>query len=53
MQINSVLMYPFTKEDDYKIVVFRIQTMNPTVIVDKIKEQGHIVLWPNLPGITR
>lgn len=53
VQINSVLMYPFTKEDDYKIVVFRIQTMNPTVIVDKIKEQGHIVLWPNLPGITR
>lgn len=52
VQINSVLVYPDVKDDNYKIIVFRIQTMNPLVIVNNLKEQGHDVLWPNLPGVT-
>lgn len=52
VQINSVLVYPDPTNDNYKILVFRIQTMNPIAIVDNLKEQGHCVLWPNLPGVT-
>ncbi|MGD9678777.1 MAG: acetoin utilization AcuB family protein [Vulcanibacillus sp.] len=51
VQINSVLVYPYAKNANYKIIVLRIQTMNPIVIVNNLKEQGHEVLWPNLPGV--
>ena len=36
-----------------KIVVIRVQTINPTLIIDDLKNAGYEVLWPNLPGINR
>lgn len=52
VNIHSVLVYPDPKDANYKILVFRIQTMNPAVIINTLKEEGYTVLWPNLPGIT-
>jgi acetoin utilization protein AcuB len=49
--ISSVLVYP-DKDERYKILVFRIQTMNPTGIIADLKNAGYTVLWPNLPGVS-
>ncbi|MBB6177142.1 acetoin utilization protein AcuB [Anoxybacillus tengchongensis] len=51
INILSVLVYP-DRDDMYKVLVFRIQTMNPMAIIDDLKEQGYDVLWPNLPGVS-
>jgi acetoin utilization protein AcuB len=50
--IQSVLVYPDKKNIQYKIIVLRIQTMNPVAVIDSLKLAGHHVLWPNLPGIS-
>jgi acetoin utilization protein AcuB len=50
--IQSVLVYPDKKDDKYKILVIRVQTMNPTLVVEDLKKAGHHVLWPSLPGIS-
>jgi acetoin utilization protein AcuB len=49
--ILSVLVYP-DKDEKHKMIVFRIQTLNPTSIITELKRHGYTVLWPNLPGIT-
>lgn len=51
INILSVLVYPH-KDEKHKIIVFRIQTLNPTLIITELKKHGYMVLWPNLPGIT-
>jgi len=51
--ILSILMYPYKKDDRYKIAAIRVQTMNPTVIIHDLTADGHEVLWPNLPGIVK
>jgi acetoin utilization protein AcuB len=48
--IISVLVYP-GKVEGYKVLVFRVQTMNPTKIINELKKEGYKVLWPNLPGV--
>lgn len=50
--IQSVLIYPDPKDANYKILVVRIQTMNPIAVIEDLKKAGHNVLWPNLPGIS-
>ncbi len=50
--ILSVLVYPDKTDDKYKILVIRIQTMNPTLVIQDLKKKGFHVLWPNLPGIS-
>jgi acetoin utilization protein AcuB len=52
-RILSILMYPDKKDEKFKVVVLRVQTMNPTGIIDDLKTAGYEVLWPNLPGIDR
>ncbi|MBS4173842.1 acetoin utilization AcuB family protein [Bacillus sp. FJAT-49736] len=51
VNIHSVLVYPDKKDLTSKIIVFRIGTMNPIAIIESLKENGHQVLWPNLPGV--
>ncbi|HJV17207.1 MAG TPA: acetoin utilization AcuB family protein [Bacillales bacterium] len=51
--ILSVLVYPDKIDDRYKIIVIRIQMMNPSGLVEDIKQAGFQVLWPNLPGISQ
>jgi len=50
--ILSILVYPDKTDDKYKILVIRIQTMNPTLLIQDLKQAGFHVLWPNLPGIS-
>jgi acetoin utilization protein AcuB len=50
--ILSVLVYPYQQDDNYKILVFRVQTMNPINIIEDLKKSGFHVLWPNLPGVS-
>jgi len=52
INIQSVLVYPDRKNDGYKILVFRLQTMNPLSIIQTLKEKNFEVLWPNMPGIS-
>jgi acetoin utilization protein AcuB len=51
INILSALVYP-DKNDQFSILVFRVQTMNPTGIITDLKNEGYEVLWPNLPGIS-
>jgi acetoin utilization protein AcuB len=50
--ILSVLVYPDKTDEHFKILVLRVQTMNPTALIQDLKQAGHHVLWPNLPGIS-
>nr|WP_263325404.1 acetoin utilization AcuB family protein [Neobacillus sp. Marseille-Q6967] len=50
--ILSVLVYPDKKDDQFKILVIRVQTMNPIILIEDLKKAGHQVLWPNLPGVS-
>lgn len=45
--IVSVLVYPFNNDPDYKILVFRIQTMNPMPIIQDLRAAGYELMWPN------
>ncbi|MET1014680.1 MAG: acetoin utilization AcuB family protein [Paenisporosarcina sp.] len=49
--VLSVLVYPDAKNEENKILVFRVQTMNPLQIIEDIRKEGFDVLWPNVPGI--
>ncbi|WP_096202657.1 acetoin utilization AcuB family protein [Bacillus sp. FJAT-45350] len=49
--ITSVLVYQH-KDPNYKILVFRIQTINPMGVIAEIEKEGYQVLWPNMPGMT-
>ncbi|RDU36178.1 acetoin utilization protein AcuB [Neobacillus piezotolerans] len=49
--IQSILVYPDKKDDGYKILVIRVQTMNPVGLIHDLKAAGHHVLWPNIPGM--
>ncbi|WP_335871294.1 acetoin utilization AcuB family protein [Bacillus sp. 2205SS5-2] len=52
VNIHSVLVYPDKEDKQYKILVFRISTMNPLSLLERLKKEGHIVLWPNMPGVS-
>ncbi|WP_087971938.1 acetoin utilization AcuB family protein [Oceanobacillus rekensis] len=45
--IVSVLVYPYQNDPDYKILVFRIQTLNPMPVIQDLREAGYPLLWPN------
>lgn len=49
--ILSILVYPDKNDPKAKILVLRVQTMNPTGIVKDLQEAGFEVLWPKMPGI--
>ncbi|TFJ92572.1 acetoin utilization AcuB family protein [Lentibacillus salicampi] len=45
--ITSVLMYPYNDDPNYKILVFRIQTMNPLPVIQGLRNAGYELMWPN------
>ncbi|WP_163101203.1 acetoin utilization AcuB family protein [Peribacillus alkalitolerans] len=47
--IHSVLVYPDKQDESYKILVVRVQIMNPQAVVQALKENGFDVLWPKIP----
>jgi acetoin utilization protein AcuB len=50
--VLSVLVYPDLQNEENKILVFRVKTMNPLGIIEDIRKEGFDVLWPNMPGMT-
>jgi acetoin utilization protein AcuB len=53
VNIQSVLVYPDKMDENKKVLVFRVQTINPMNIIEDLKKAGHDVLWPNLPGMQK
>jgi acetoin utilization protein AcuB len=51
--ILSVLVYPDKKDDHYKILVIRVQMINPIGLIEDFKRTGYHVLWPNIPEISK
>ncbi|MDF2854437.1 MAG: acetoin utilization protein AcuB [Neobacillus sp.] len=51
--ILSVLVYPDKKDSQFKILVIRVQTMNPVFLIQDLKIAGYHVLWPNMPGVSQ
>ncbi|MCM3739385.1 acetoin utilization AcuB family protein [Oceanobacillus luteolus] len=47
VNIVSVLVYPYLDDPHYKVLVFRVQTMNPMPIIRGIRDAGFKLLWPN------
>lgn len=50
--IHSVLVYPDKQDENYKVLVFRVRTINPMAVIDDLKKEGYVVLWPNMPGMS-
>ncbi|WP_100405130.1 acetoin utilization AcuB family protein [Bacillus solitudinis] len=50
VNINSVLVYP-CNDMNYKVLVFRVQTIDPRGIIEAIKKEGYDVIWPTLPRL--
>lgn len=46
VNIVSVLLYPY-KDPDYKVLVFRVKTLNPMPIIQDLRQAGYTLLWPN------
>ncbi|WP_164668342.1 acetoin utilization AcuB family protein [Virgibacillus doumboii] len=45
--ITSVLVYPYNDDPNFKILVFRIQTMNPMPVIQDLRNAGYELMWPN------
>ena len=52
VNISSVLVYPHSDVQS-KILVFRVQTMNVTIIINDLQAKGYDVLWPSALGNDR
>lgn len=44
--IVSVLIYPYHNDSNYKVLVFRVQTINPSPVIEDLKQAGFELLWP-------
>ncbi|WP_432358057.1 acetoin utilization AcuB family protein [Sporosarcina sp. UB5] len=51
LNVLSVLVYPDKENENNKILVIRVKTMNPLNIINGLRKNGFEVLWPNVPGI--
>lgn len=51
VNIASILVYP-DSDERFKVLVFRVQTMNPMSLIAELDKEGYMVLWPNIPGIS-
>jgi len=49
VNITSVLVVP-CKDPNYKVLAFRIQTIDPRGIISAIEKEGYEVVWPKVPG---
>ncbi|MBS4200015.1 acetoin utilization AcuB family protein [Bacillus sp. FJAT-49732] len=51
VNVHSVLVYPSQDNEKDKILVFRVATINPLLLIENLKKEGLQVMWPNLPGM--
>lgn len=47
VNIVSVLIYPYKDDPNFRVLVFRIQTMNPIPTIQDLRDAGYDLLWPN------
>ena len=47
--VNSIFIYPYKEEPAIKVLVLRVQTMNPTKIINSLSAEGFEVIWPAGP----
>ena len=47
VNIVSLLVYPYRNDPTYKILVFRVQTINPGPIIDDLRNAGYELMWPH------
>ena len=47
--VNSIFIYPYKEDPAFKVLVLRIQTMNPLRIIQRLNLAGFEVLWPHVP----
>ncbi|WP_050616073.1 acetoin utilization AcuB family protein [Bacillus testis] len=51
VNIHSVLVYPAPDNDLFKILVIRVQTMNPSLVIKELRDKGYDIQWPEIPGM--
>lgn len=51
INIHSVLVYPDPADEQYKILVLRVATINPLAVIEKLRNEGLQVIWPQVPGM--
>ncbi|MCR2821836.1 acetoin utilization AcuB family protein [Lederbergia panacisoli] len=51
VNVHSVLVSPDLDDERYKILVFRVATINPLLLIAKLRKEGLQVMWPNMPGM--
>ncbi|MBB5172770.1 CBS domain-containing protein [Texcoconibacillus texcoconensis] len=52
INVQSVFMYP-AKRNDKKMLVFRLQTMDPRKVIDEVRDHGYEIHWPIGPEMNR
>lgn len=50
INILSVLVYPEKEISQYKILVIRVATINPSIVIEDLLNEGYEIIWPNLLG---
>lgn len=50
INIHSTLVYPEKEISDYKILVIRAETINPSIIIEDLLKEGYEIIWPNIMG---
>jgi acetoin utilization protein AcuB len=53
INVISVLVYADKNDSHHSIVSVRVRILNPTQLIEALRQKGFDVLWPNIPGITR
>ncbi|PSL31084.1 acetoin utilization protein AcuB [Planomicrobium soli] len=53
INVLTVLVYPDKQNTNDKILVFRVQTMNPIAVIHDLRKEGFDVLWPNTPKMNK
>lgn len=49
--VLSVLVYPDKKDENYKVLVIRVKTINPLKLISALEKEGFEVLWPSQPKL--
>lgn len=50
INIHSTLVYPEKEMSEYKILVIRAETINPSIIIEDLLKEGYEIIWPNIMG---
>lgn len=49
--VLSVLVYPDKNDENFKVLVIRVKTINPLKLISALEKEGFEVLWPSQPKL--